>query len=98
MLHIKRECILKLVKQNDNLQSFQIEHLWLCRTIGLHVIMGLASKHRKEMKLKLSCVLDSSPICLLKVRIKMLMIISYRLVTCSLAVNIFSVVKMSKCV
>ena len=26
--------------------------------------MGWASKHRKEMKLKLSCVLDSSPICL----------------------------------
>ena len=26
--------------------------------------MGWASKHRKEMKLELSCVLDSSPICL----------------------------------
>ena len=40
--------------------------------------MGWASKHRKEMKLKLSCVLDSSPICLTKVRIKMLMIIYYK--------------------
>ena len=51
--------------------------------------MGLASKHRKEMKLKLSCVLDSSPICLTKIMIKMLMIIYYR---CSLAVNIFKTV------
>ena len=51
--------------------------------------MGWASKHRKEIKLKLSCVLDSSPICLNKVRIKMLLIIYYR---CSLAVNIFETV------
>ena len=36
--------------------------------------MGCVSKYRKEMKLKMSCVLDSSPICLTKVRIKMLMI------------------------
>ena len=46
--------------------------------------MGWASKHRKEMKLTLSCVLDSSPICLTEIRIKMLMVIYYR---CSLAVN-----------
>ena len=52
--------------------------------------MGWASKHRKEMKLKLSCVLDSSPICLTKVNIKMPMIIYYR---CSLAVNIFETVR-----
>ena len=48
-------------------------------------MMGCASKYRKEMKLKMSCVLDSSPICLTKVRIKMLMIMYYR---CSLAANI----------
>ena len=52
--------------------------------------MGWASKHRKEMNLKLSCVLDSSPICLTKVRIKMLMIIYYR---CSQAVTIFETVR-----
>ena len=51
--------------------------------------MGCASKYRKEMKLKMSCVLDSSPICLTKVRIKMLMIMYYR---CSLAANIFEIV------
>ena len=51
--------------------------------------MAWASKHGKEMKLKLSCVLDSSPICLTKVMIKMLMIIYYRF---SLAVNIFKTV------
>ena len=43
--------------------------------------------HRKEMKLKLSCVLDFSPICLTKIRIKMLMSIYYR---CSVAVKTFS--------
>ena len=52
--------------------------------------MGRASKHRKEMKLKLSCVLESSPICLTKVRIKMLTVIYYR---CSLAVNNFETVQ-----
>ena len=52
--------------------------------------MGWASMHRKEMKLKLSCVLDSSPLCLTKVRIKMLMIIYYR---CSQAVTIFETVR-----
>ena len=52
--------------------------------------MGWASKHRKEMKLKLSCVLDSSPIYLAKVRIKMLMNFYYR---CSLAVNIYITVR-----
>ena len=52
--------------------------------------MGRASKHRKEMKLKLSCVLESIPICLTKVRIKMLAIIYYR---CSLAVNNFETVQ-----
>ena len=52
--------------------------------------MGCASKHKKEMKLKLSYVLDSSPICLTKVRIKMLIIIYYR---CSLAVTIFDTVQ-----
>ena len=46
--------------------------------------MRCASKYRKEMKLKMSCVLDSSPICLTKVRIKMLMIMYYR---CILAAN-----------
>ena len=54
--------------------------------------MGWASKHRKEMKFKLSCVQDSGLICLTKVRIKMLMIVYYRPVTCSLAVNIFATV------
>ena len=57
--------------------------------LSLHVIMGCASKYRKEMKLKMSCVLDSSPICLTKVRIKMLMIMYYRY---SLAANIFETV------
>ena len=52
--------------------------------------MDWASKQRKEMKLKLSCVLDSSPICITKVMIKMLMIIYYK---CSLAVNIFETVR-----
>ena len=52
-------------------------------------MMGCASKYRKEMKLKMSCVLDSSPICLTKVRIKMLIIMYYR---CSLAANIFETV------
>ena len=51
--------------------------------------MGCASKNRKEMKLKMSCVLDSSPICITKVRIKMLMIMYYR---CSLAANNFETV------
>ena len=55
--------------------------------------MGGASKHRQDMNLKLSCVLDSSSICLTKVMIKMLMIIYYRLVTCSLAVNAFATVR-----
>ena len=40
--------------------------------------------------LKMRCVLDSSPICLTKVRIKMLMIMYYR---CSLAANIFETVE-----
>ena len=53
--------------------------------------MGWGSKHRKEV-LKLSCVLDSSPIRLTKVRIKMLMIII--IVTCSLAVNNIATVQM----
>ena len=63
----------------------------MCKVLRLHV--GWASKHIKEMKLKLSCVLDSSPIYLTNVRIKMLMIIYYRLVTCSLKVNVFATVR-----
>ena len=39
----------------------------MCKVFRQHVMMGWASKRRKEMKLKLSCVLDSSPICLTKV-------------------------------
>ena len=44
---------------------------------------------RKATKTKMSCSLESSPICLTKVRIKMLMIMYYR---CSLAANIFETV------
>ena len=63
----------------------------MCKVLRLHVIItGLQSIERR--KLKLSCVLDSSPICLTKVRIKMLMIIYYSLVICSLAVNNFATV------
>ena len=68
----------------------------MCKVLRLHAIIGwlllagLQSKERR--KLKLSCVLDSSPICLTKVRIKMLMIINYSLVTCSQADNIFTTV------
>ena len=67
-----------LIQQGEGVKCFDCMISWV-----------VLQKNRKEMKLKMSCVLDSSPICLTKVRIKMLMIMYYR---CSLAANIFETV------
>ena len=62
----------------------------MCEVLDYMLWAGL---QRKEMKLKLSCVLDSSPICLTKVMIKLLMIkllmIIYYRYSLAVAVNIF---------